>query len=168
MKSLRYQQILTQLIAPENIVNNQHWESFRSYIRYKNVCFNFLKVQIMQFYSNVFYVLFCTIICIIFTSLCKNLVKLTWVTQVSLTRFLQSEVKIIHIIVQNNTYYSARSRWTKQQQQLFTKSRKFPSSVMMFLIPWLTWQFFDQTAFLRIPQQNVKYSLLSENEHLSR
>ena len=26
------------------------------------------------------------------------------------------EVKIIHIIVQNNTYYSARSRWTKQQQ----------------------------------------------------
>ena len=26
-------------------------------------------------------------------------------TQVSLTRFLQSEVKIIHIIVQNNTYY---------------------------------------------------------------
>ena len=38
-------------------------------------------------------------------------------TQVSLTRFLQSEVKIIHIIVQNNTYYSARSRWTKQQQQ---------------------------------------------------
>ena len=37
-------------------------------------------------------------------------------TQVSLTRFLQSEVKIIHIIVQNNTYYSARSRWRKQQQ----------------------------------------------------
>ena len=24
-------------------------------------------------------------------------------------------MKIIHIIVQNNTYYSARSRWTKQQ-----------------------------------------------------
>ena len=37
-------------------------------------------------------------------------------TQVSLRKFLQSEVKIIHIIVQNNTYYSARSRWTKQQQ----------------------------------------------------
>ena len=36
-------------------------------------------------------------------------------TQVSLTRFLQSEVKIIHITVQNNTYYTARSRWTKQQ-----------------------------------------------------
>ena len=36
-------------------------------------------------------------------------------TQVSLTRFLQSEVKIIHIIVQNNTYYNTRSRWTKQQ-----------------------------------------------------
>ena len=36
-------------------------------------------------------------------------------TQVILTRFLQSEVKIIHIIVQNNTYYSARSRQTKQQ-----------------------------------------------------
>ena len=36
-------------------------------------------------------------------------------TQVSLTRFLPSEVKIIHILVQNNTYYSARSRWTKQQ-----------------------------------------------------
>ena len=35
-------------------------------------------------------------------------------TQVSLRKFLQSEVKIIHIIVQNNTYYSARSRWTKQ------------------------------------------------------
>ena len=29
-------------------------------------------------------------------------------TQVSLTRFLQSEVKIIHIIEQNNTYYSAK------------------------------------------------------------
>ena len=93
--------------------------------------------------------------CIIFTSLCKNFVKLTWVlaeafrchghhfqcltvlvelrtvkhwkwcpwhrkasakTQVSLTKFFQSEVKLIHIIVQNNTYYSARSRWTKQQQ----------------------------------------------------
>ena len=27
-------------------------------------------------------------------------------TQVSLTRFLQSEVKIIHIIVQNNTCYN--------------------------------------------------------------
>ena len=50
------------------------------------------------------YVLFCTIMCIIFTSLCK---------------FLQSEVKIIHIIVQNNTYYSARSRWTKQQQPIY-------------------------------------------------
>ena len=37
-------------------------------------------------------------------------------TQVSLTSFLQSELKIIHIIVQNNTYYSARTRWTKQQQ----------------------------------------------------
>ena len=36
-------------------------------------------------------------------------------TQVSLTRFLQSEVKIIHIIVQNTTCYSARSRWTKLQ-----------------------------------------------------
>ena len=71
------------------------------------------------------FVLFCTIICIIFTSLCKNLVKLTRVlaeafrchghhfqclavlvelaakTLVSLTRFLQSEVKIIHIIVQD-------------------------------------------------------------------
>ena len=30
---------------------------------------------------------------------------------------MQSEVKIIHIIVQNYTYYSARSRWTKQQQK---------------------------------------------------
>ena len=40
-------------------------------------------------------------------------------TQVSLTIFLKSEVKIIHIIVQNNTYYSTRSRWTKQQQILF-------------------------------------------------
>ena len=40
-------------------------------------------------------------------------------TQVSLTKFLQSEVKIIHIIVQNNTYYSARSRWTKQQHNCF-------------------------------------------------
>ena len=82
------------------------------------------------------HVLFRTIICIIFTSLCKKLVKLTWVfsrsflmpctsfsmhdgpciendvhgieklllkTQASLTSFLQSEVKIIHIIVQNNT-----------------------------------------------------------------
>ena len=42
-------------------------------------------------------------------------------TQVSLTRFLQSEVKIIYIIVQNNTYYSARSRWTKQQQYMMKK-----------------------------------------------
>ena len=41
--------------------------------------------------------------------------------QVSLTKFLQSEVKTIHIIVQNNTYYSAKSRWTKQQHWL--KSR---------------------------------------------
>ena len=40
--------------------------------------------------------------------------KLLLKTQVSLTSFLQSEVKIIHIIVQNNTYYNARSRWTKQ------------------------------------------------------
>ena len=30
---------------------------------------------------------------------------------------MQSEVKIIHIIVQNNTYYSARSRWTKQRRE---------------------------------------------------
>ena len=29
----------------------------------------------------------------------------------------ESEVKIIHIIVQDNTYYSARSRWTKQQKK---------------------------------------------------
>jgi len=29
-------------------------------------------------------------------------------TQVSLTSFMQSEVQIIHIIVQNNTYYSAK------------------------------------------------------------
>ena len=35
--------------------------------------------------------------------------------QVSSRKFLQSEVKIIHIIVQNNTYYNARSRWTKRQ-----------------------------------------------------
>ena len=41
--------------------------------------------------------------------------KLLLKTQVRLTSFLQSEVKIIHIILQNNTYYSARSRWTKQQ-----------------------------------------------------
>ena len=32
--------------------------------------------------------------------------KLLLKTQVSLTSFLQSEVKIIHIIVQNNTYSS--------------------------------------------------------------
>ena len=75
--------------------------------------------------TNSNYVLFCTIICIIFTPLCKNLVKLTGIptylsfsrsfsmpsapwhrkasakTQVSLTRFLQSEVKLIHIIVQD-------------------------------------------------------------------
>ena len=50
-----------------------------------------------------YYVLFCTIICIIFTSLCRHR-KASAKTQVSLTRFLQSEVKIIHIIVQNNTY----------------------------------------------------------------
>ena len=31
---------------------------------------------------------------------------------------------IIHIIVQNNTYYSARSRWTKQQHP--GKSFHFP------------------------------------------
>ena len=31
------------------------------------------------FQCQIFYVLFCTVICIIFTSLCKNLVKLTWV-----------------------------------------------------------------------------------------
>ena len=50
-------------------------------------------------------------------------------TQVSLTRFLQSGVKIIHIIVQNNTYYSARSRWTKQQHCLqCLVSRELPFS----------------------------------------
>jgi hypothetical protein len=36
---------------------------------------------------------------------------------------LQSEVKIIHIIVQNNTYYSARSRWTKQQHIINVKGK---------------------------------------------
>ena len=46
--------------------------------------------------------------------------KLLLKTKVSLTSFLQSEMKIIHIIVQNNTYYSARSRWTKQQNQKLT------------------------------------------------
>ena len=40
------------------------------------------------------YVLFCTIICIIFTSLCKNLVKLTWVLAVKWS--------------ENDTYYSAK------------------------------------------------------------
>ena len=45
--------------------------------------------------------------------------KLLLKTQESLTTFLQSEVKIIHIIVQNNTYYSIRSRWTKQQQKVY-------------------------------------------------
>ena len=81
--------------------------------------------RILRFQMNRILLLFCpswscTIICIIFTSLCKNLVKLTLIsstrtvkhwkwciwhrkasakTQVSLTRFLQSELKIIHIIV---------------------------------------------------------------------
>ena len=38
--------------------------------------------------------------------------------------FLQSEVKIVHIVVQNITYYSARSRWTKQQHNYKTNSNK--------------------------------------------
>ena len=53
--------------------------------------------------------------CIIFTSLCKN--------QVSLTKFLQSEVKIIHIIVQNNTWI--RSRFHKfLNKNIFLKFKK--------------------------------------------
>ena len=51
--------------------------------------------------------------------------KLLLKTQVSLTSFLQSEVKIIHIIVQNNTYYSARSRWTKQQHSCVRSCNPF-------------------------------------------
>ena len=52
--------------------------------------------------------------------------KLLLKTQVSLTSFLQSEVKITHIIVQNNTYYSARSRCTKQQHnKLSAKLRMY-------------------------------------------
>jgi hypothetical protein len=31
---------------------------------------------------------------------------------------IQLKCKIIHNIVQNNTYYSARSRWTKQQHKM--------------------------------------------------
>ena len=47
-------------------------------------------------------------------------------TQVSLRKFLQSEVKIIvHIIVQNNIYYSARSRWTKQQHSLISLANEW-------------------------------------------
>ena len=34
--------------------------------------------------------------------------KLLLKTQVTLTSFLQSEMKIIHIIVQNNTYYQCK------------------------------------------------------------
>ena len=56
-------------------------------------------------------------------------------TQVSLTRFLQSEVKIIHIIVQNKTYYSARSRWTKQHfcpnLPLLLRGTRIPQDVFL-------------------------------------
>ena len=73
-------------------------------------CEFFILFILYSLYVWTYYVLFCTIICIIFTSLCKKLVKLfsrsfsMLKTQVSLRSFLQSEVKIIHIIVQNNTY----------------------------------------------------------------
>ena len=42
------------------------------------------------------------------------------------------EVKIIHFIVQNNTYYSARSRWTKQQRigYVINCSSMFPYDVI--------------------------------------
>ena len=36
---------------------------------------------------------------------------------------------IIHIIVQNNTYYSARSKWTKQQHELLTARWGLPKEL---------------------------------------
>ena len=84
--------------------------------------------------------LFCTIICIIFTSLCKKLVKLTWVFSRSFSMpcasFSMVDVKHWELCTwhrkasaknsskfnkflakwsENNTYYTARWRWTKQQ-----------------------------------------------------
>ena len=53
-------------------------------------------------------------------------------TQVSLTRFLQSEVKIIHIIVQNNTYYQlfyfSTNKSTRKQNCKKEKEKKMKSS----------------------------------------
>ena len=47
--------------------------------------------------------------------------KLLLKTQVSLTSFLQSEVKIIHIIVQNNTYLSLETILAKFYYAIFYK-----------------------------------------------
>ena len=81
--------VMELLLDYQHKVNNVHW----------NIQNEGYRINMNQ------YVLFCTIICIIFTSLYKKLVKFTWVLaeafQVSLTRFLQSEVKIIHIVVQD-------------------------------------------------------------------
>ena len=78
--------------------------------------FDFLHFQLTPTY-----VLFCTIICIIFTSICKKLVKLTWVFSRSFSMpcasfsMLLVLVEIIHIIVQdqdgqNNNNYKTFSR----------------------------------------------------------
>ena len=63
-----------------------------------------IKICLLHPVCVIKYVLFCTIICIIFTSLCKNFVKLTWVLAEAFRchgHHFQSEVKIIHIIVQD-------------------------------------------------------------------
>ena len=48
-------------------------------------------------------------------------------------------MKIIHIIVQNNTYYSERSRWTKQQDKksLFSCLLLILSQFLSFLLIFL-------------------------------
>ena len=90
-----------------------------SYLIFKYVVW--LWKSILNGFDVAQYVLFCTIICIIFTSLCKNFVKLTWVLAEAFRchghhfQCLTEFNKVLAKWSENNTYYSARSRWTKQQ-----------------------------------------------------
>ena len=74
-------------------------------------------------------------------------------TQVSLTRFLQSEVKIIHIIVQNNTNWNSMSAYIVQKEEKLQKSviqvwniidKSYKSAVVLWnncylYLIWMTW-----------------------------
>ena len=82
--------------------------------------FNWFLISLFCSWSHnmLLFVLFCTIICIIFTSLCKKLVKLTWWCIWHRKASAKNSSKFNKFLAkwsENNTYYSARSRLTKQQ-----------------------------------------------------